>query len=102
MEQLLGSALLDYIAIDLKALPEDYPTVCQGDFLKTEQTLTLLSRQTVPFELRTTLYPGLSLDQLRRLLQLLPPVPRWRLNYFRMPATYRSEDQGRDVYKRQP
>lgn len=93
VESLCREGLVDYAAVDVKALPEDYPAVCGGEgFGGAARTLAVLADLGIPHEARTTLYPGFALDQLEKLLGLLPVQPRWRLNYFRMPETFRSQD----------
>lgn len=94
VEALLKERLLDYAAVDLKALPEDYAWVCGAEdgFSKAMETINLLSAHALPFEARTTLYPGLTMDALFALIGHLPPLPRYRLNVFHMPETARKED----------
>ena len=82
--ELVDRGLLDYLAVDLKCLPEDGPSVCgKNAYLAAASTLHGLLERGVPFEARTTLYPGLSLEALEQLLASLPPLPRWQLNFFR-------------------
>ena len=96
VERLCREGLVDYAAVDVKALPEDYPSVCGGEgFAGAAETLARLAALGVPREARTTLYPGLALSRLEKLLGLLPVQPRWRLNYFRMPQTFRPQDRPR-------
>lgn len=95
LEALARSGLLDYCAVDVKALPEDYGAVCGGVFWAVQNTLDVLQRLEIGCEARTTLYPGLTLEQLEALLGLFPPQPRWRLNYFRMPEPTRPQDGAR-------
>lgn len=92
LESLARSGLLDYCAVDVKALPEDYGAVCGGVFQAVQNTLKVLEKLGISCEARTTLYPGLTLEQLETLLGLLPPQPRWRLNGFRMPEQSRPCD----------
>lgn len=86
------AGLLDYIALDIKALPADYPAVTQKQGTGTIKTAKALQWLGAAYELRTTLYPGLSMEQLKELLSAFPPVPRWRLNYFRPPEVFRPQD----------
>ncbi len=86
------AGLLDYTALDIKALYGDYPAVTghAGDApFKTAKALQWLQ---AAYELRTTLYPGFTIEQLKELLAAFPAVPRWRLNYFRPPEVYRPQD----------
>lgn len=96
VEELCKKKLLDYVAVDVKASLEDYTSVCGVDgFFKMSQTLDILSESGVSFEVRTTLYPGLDIDGLKKIFSSLPVMPRWRLNYFRMPEQYLFEDEER-------
>lgn len=86
------AGLLDYVALDIKALQADYPAVAGqagAGPLKTAKALDWLGAS---YELRTTLYPGFTLPELRALLASLPPAPRWRLNFYRPPTLYRQQD----------
>ena len=93
---LMERGLVDYLAVDVKALPGDYPAVCGLEgFSAAAETLARAAERGLAREARTTLYPGMTLDALEELLGLLPPMPRWRLNYFRMPERFRPEDAAR-------
>ena len=96
VEDLWREGLLDYVAVDVKALPEDYPAVCGREgFAAARDTLARLAALGAAREARTTLYPGFSLEQLERLLGSLPEQPCWRLNYFRMAEEHRPQDRER-------
>lgn len=90
IQKLIRNNLIDYVAIDFKAPFSDYGWVCGDDegYNKAVQTIDFLLQSGIPFEARTTLYPGLQETALLGLLQALPPLPRYRLNLFRMPETY--------------
>lgn len=91
---LVGEKLLDYAAVDVKALPRDYGKVCgSGSFQKILDCLQLLESGGVSYEVRTTLYPGFTLEMLRELLSMLPQMPRWRLNTVRRPELLRASDE---------
>lgn len=93
VEPLLREGLIDYIAVDVKALPEDYAAVAGKEgYEGAIQTLLLAMSLSVPCEGRTTMYPGLRPEKLISLAKLLPKLPRWRLNVYRMPQEYREED----------
>ena len=88
VERILENALADYVAVDLKALRPAYLEVCgtPPEQVKAEDTIRLLLKTGAAFEVRTTLYPGMALQELQALLRSQPPVPRWRLGDFQMPA----------------
>ncbi len=86
------AGLLDYVALDIKALPADYPALTGQEGAGPAKTAKALQWLGAAYELRTTLYPGLKMEQLKELLASFPPAPRWRLNYFRPPALYRPQD----------
>ncbi|HAN21770.1 MAG: anaerobic ribonucleoside-triphosphate reductase activating protein [Clostridiales bacterium GWF2_36_10] len=94
VKELCDGNLLDYSAIDIKATLFEYPTVCGSDgFLKATETVDILDESKVPYEIRTTLYPGLTIEGLEHILSSMPIMPRWRLNYFRMPEKYLEHDE---------
>ncbi len=99
VERLWNAGLLDYVAVDLKAVKTQYLPVCKKEngFAQVLQTLLFLIETS--FEVRTTLYPGMTTDELLEMFSALPAVPRWRLNYFRMPITYLPEDESRLLAK---
>ncbi|NCB31208.1 MAG: radical SAM protein, partial [Clostridia bacterium] len=86
------AGLLDYVALDMKALAADYPSVTGQDGSAAIKTAKALQWASAAYELRTTLYPGFTIAQLQELLAAFPPVPRWRLNYFRPPELFRPQD----------
>ncbi len=86
------AGLLDYVALDIKALPADYPAVTGQEGAGPAKTAKALQWLGAAYELRTTLYPGMTMEQLKELLASFPPVPRWRLNYFRPPEVCRPQD----------
>lgn len=93
IEKLLAENLLDYVAIDVKALPDEYVSVCGvSGFDKLSQTISLLFRTKANFEVRTTLYPTLTMKELEKLLSLFPNMPLWRLNLYNMPEIYDEKD----------
>ena len=93
---LLEKNLLDYVAVDWKSPEEEFQSVCgtKDGLGRTRETLSLLADSDVPYEARTTLYPGLTVEKLTGLAKALPPVPLWRLNFYRVPESYRPEDEG--------
>ncbi|PKM63268.1 MAG: anaerobic ribonucleoside-triphosphate reductase activating protein [Firmicutes bacterium HGW-Firmicutes-21] len=96
IKELCEDSNLDYVAVDVKATLYDYPSVCEEDgFMNTAETVEILTESEMPFEVRTTLYPGLTVDGLSLVLASLPVMPLWRLNYFRMPQKYREYDEER-------
>lgn len=93
IKDLLDNKLLDYIAIDVKALPEDYVKVTDVNcFDKVKHTIEMLLDSGIKFEVRTTLYPEMTIDELKKLFTLLPVMPKWRLNFFNMPENYEEKD----------
>ena len=65
--------LLDWAGLDIKELPEHYPdlTGAPGSGEKAWRSLLLLHESGVPFQARTTLYPGLPQERLWRLEERL-------------------------------
>lgn len=93
VKELWQKKLLDYVAIDVKALPSDYKKICGVDgFEKTRKTIENLNDIGANYEVRTTLYPSMTLEELKELLASFPVQKLWRLNYFKMPEQYKKED----------
>lgn len=92
--ELCREKLLDYVAVDMKALPADYCKITgMNGYASALKTIRLLQEAEIDFEVRTTLYPGMSIEKLQELMANLPEMKLWRLNYFRMPPKYRQEDK---------
>lgn len=66
VKQLIDENLVDFIAMDIKGLPEQYECICGESFDNTKETLKLL-RDFGQYELRTTVYPQLSLSDIAEL-----------------------------------
>ncbi len=105
LEKIIKAAprpLADYIAVDIKAPWLRYPDIC-GCGPETaesiQETLSMLSRLAGPagvgWEVRTTVVPQLSEDDLVSMAAALPPVPLYALQMYRRPAVFRTQDRFR-------
>ncbi|MFA5447026.1 MAG: anaerobic ribonucleoside-triphosphate reductase activating protein [Sphaerochaeta sp.] len=94
---LLQTDLVDYLALDVKAVPSEYQTVCgqAARWSAVEKTLKLLRDSSIQWEVRTTVYPGMQGEDLQTIAALIGEAPLWRLNAFRYPTEYKSEDRDR-------
>lgn len=57
LEALLEQGLLDYVAMDIKGAPKDYPAICglsSMEFDRIQASVRLLMDSPVPYEFRTT------------------------------------------------
>ena len=97
IKKLCEMKLVDYIAIDLKATEKNYKNICgdRAEFEKTISTIKYLNEIKMDFEVRTTLCPGIDEKDLLEILSSVETIPRWRLNFFRMPENYKSSDEER-------
>lgn len=95
VKRLLDSGVVDYFAVDYKAPIHKYPETINesADPLLVLKTINLLLAAHANFEVRTTVFPQLSLEDLVRMAQELPVVPRYVLNPYKRPLKYRPEDQ---------
>jgi pyruvate formate lyase activating enzyme len=97
VKQLLDEQACDYYAVDYKAPKAKYSDIC-GKGISAEPTLEtigLLLSSGVSFEVRTTVYPQLSRNDLLCMSQELPPLPRYVLNRYRKPEHYLPKDTER-------
>lgn len=95
--RLVAEGKLDYVAVDYKAPWRRYREIC-GDHAepeKVKETALFLMEYGIPFEMRTTVIPQLTLTDLREMAEGLPPLPRFVLKPYRIPESYRSEDRFR-------
>lgn len=97
LEKLLKEGLLEYIAIDFKASLKAYKRITRVN-MKTQdiiRSIELLRSSGIPYEIRTTVFNGLSLDNLIEMmtevhslgvknyfLQMFVPWPGCRKNLF--------------------
>jgi pyruvate formate lyase activating enzyme len=76
---------VDYVAMDLKSAPERYPEATGGraGFEDVARSLDVLRAGPVPWELRTTVVPGLvGLEDIRALVPLVTGAPLYALQPF--------------------
>ena len=91
---LLAEKLLDYAAVDYKAPWSRYAEFCgiAAEPDKVKETLALLLRGNIDFEVRTTVFPQLGEAELLQMAREAPEVPRFVLQPYREPALYKPED----------
>jgi pyruvate formate lyase activating enzyme len=97
VETLLKTGLCDYFAVDYKAPQKRYTEICGrgADAGKVLDTIGLLQKAQVDFEVRTTVFPQLTEADLLTMAAELPQLPRYVLNRYRKPETYLPEDEQR-------
>lgn len=97
VSDVLRSGACNYFAVDYKAPAERYPEICgpNASAEAVRETIGLLLKGGVPFEIRTTVIPQLSEADLVRMASELPRVPRWSLNRYRRPERYKARDEER-------
>ena len=97
IERLLFLELLDYVAVDYKAPAAKYEKVCGkgADAARVIETVELLQKGGIPFEVRTTVFPQLQVDDLIQMASELPQISRYTLNAYRPPQKYRPADEKR-------
>lgn len=84
LRQILQTGDVDYIAMDVKAPWKKYAGVCGTplDERRIHESISLLKESGVNYEFRTTVAPGLTKDDLRRIGHMLLPATRWFLQLF--------------------
>lgn len=94
IKKLVESKVVDYFAIDLKATEDKYINVCgeNADYKKTLETINYLLENNCDFEVRTTLYPGITKNDLISIAKSFDELPLWRFNYFHMPEKFKKDD----------
>ena len=97
VSRLIAADVVDYYAVDYKAPSDRYAEICgeEADAAAVLKTINLLSQAKCAFEVRTTVIPQLSLEDLVRMAQEMPPVPKYVLNPYRRPLRYQPCDQAR-------
>lgn len=79
LEPLLTERLADYVAMDLKAPLPLYPKICGCSADGIAESMSLLAASGIPYEFRTTVWPGMTEDMLYEMRNLLPAGSRWYL-----------------------
>jgi pyruvate formate lyase activating enzyme len=76
VEKLIQKKIIDYVAIDFKALPNDFNKITQSNlFIPFEKSLTLLLQSDFPFEVRTTVHSKLlSTNDIRLMISYLENI----------------------------
>ncbi len=73
LKQLVTEHLIDYVALDFKATKNRFQYITQSDrFLSFEQSLQILQKSAIPFEIRTTFHSELiSVEELHEMIAYL-------------------------------
>lgn len=97
VKQTLEQNVCDYYAVDNKAPQGKYPEICgsNADAERVLRTIELLLEAKADFEVRVTMFPQLSREDLLQMARELPVVPRLVLNRYRKPDSYRPGDEAR-------
>ena len=97
VSSLISNGLCDYVAVDYKAPAARYAEVCgkAADPSRVRETIGLLLDNGIRFEVRTTVLPQLGEEDLLKMAQELPAVPRYVLNRYRPPEQYKLCDRAR-------
>ena len=84
---LLEEGLCDYIAVDYKAPAARYAEICGNGASAAPvlESIGLLLGSKASFEVRTTVIPQLSQEDLLKMARELPVLPRYVLNRYRKP-----------------
>lgn len=103
VEELIGEGLLSYIAMDIKASPENYARVCgmAGEaggsswFEKVTETKNLLLAGHVPYEFRTTVVEGLhTAEDFEGIAMFIEGAERYALQSFKDSENVLDREQG--------
>jgi pyruvate formate lyase activating enzyme len=83
LEKLLKKNLVDYVAMDLKSPEKKHKFITQSSvpFSKIKESIFILKNSGVLHEFRTTLYPRLSIEDLKEMSELIVGE-RWFLQQF--------------------
>lgn len=97
IEQILKNDLCDYFAVDYKAPSLRYKGICGNDANAETvlNTIKLLLESQAEFEVRTTVIPQLTENDLKCMASELPVIPRYVLNRYRPPVKFLPCDKDR-------
>ena len=91
LNSLIRAGLLDYVAMDIKAPPEKYESIC-GVPLETsavEQSIDILLEGTIDYEFRTTVVPQLTHADILAIAQRILGARLYVLQQYRRPVSGR-------------
>lgn len=92
---ILKEEICDYFAVDYKAPHDRYPDICGGKADNVLKTIDILTGHNACFEVRTTVFPSLTLNDLIQMAKELPAVPKYVLNKYRKPEKFLPGDTER-------
>lgn len=98
VQRLIDEALIDYVAMDIKTDRSQWASLLQtsDDMTSYEQTISILLKGKVDYELRTTLIKSIhSLDTFDALLSMIRGVKQYTLQTYRPEVTLDSAFCGR-------
>ena len=90
VKEMVEKNLVDFVAVDYKAPLSRYSEFA-GDCIRGDdvlKTIKFLLSVGIPFEVRTTVAPGLGETELTDMAKELPLLPRYVLNRYRKPFSY--------------
>ena len=86
LARLIKAKLVDYLAMDIKTSPENYPKVTgqKIDFNKIKKSVKLIRDSKLPYEFRTTVVPGLvDRDDIVKIGEIIKGTGKWYLQFFK-------------------
>jgi pyruvate formate lyase activating enzyme len=88
LEDLIGRGLVDYVALDVKAPFERYPEFAgvEVNLEDIRRSIALVREKAPDYEFRTTVAPGLRVEDLRAIGALLAGARKWFLQTFVVPG----------------
>ena len=94
---LINENSCDYYAVDYKAPQDKYSEICGSEATADNnlKTISILAESGVDFEVRTTVYPQLTKEDLMCMANELPLLPRYVLNRYKKPSLYLPQDKTR-------
>lgn len=83
LSAVLQEQLAQYVAMDYKAPFERYPAICKSSAAGVRECLQLLFESNIEWELRTTVIPSLSVEDILFMGKEVPALPRYALQLYR-------------------
>lgn len=87
IKKMIREENLDYIAMDVKTPLPGYPQLCRTgvDTNALVESIRSIIESNVEYEFRTTVYPGMSEDDLLEICRLIAGSRKWVLQHYRPP-----------------
>ncbi len=85
LADLLNDGLLDYVAMDIKTVPDKYDRFCKGVSEKIKKSIEILKLSNVDHEFRTTFEPELKIEDIESIAKIVGENNKYYIQKYNLP-----------------